>query len=133
MHLQNFFASAADIPSARALIASRRFEEGTPASSSAAASAPLVWQGEVTAANADQVWENTEAHILRQAASRREVVVDLASLRFLDSMGAGLMVRSRKLAQREGCKLTFTGAQPPVLNVLKLARLEEFVLGETDP
>ena len=132
MHLQNFFASAADISSARELIASRRLEEGTPAGVTGVASSPLVWQGEVTAANAAQVWESTEAHILRQAASGRDVVVDLAALRFLDSTGAGLMVRSRKVAHREGRKLTFTGAEPEVLNVLRLARLDEFVLGEND-
>lgn len=132
MHLQNFFASAADIPSARALITSRRLEEDTPARSLVAAGAPLVWQGEVTTANADQVWESTEAHILRQTASGQDVVVNIAGLRFLDGPGAGLMLRSRKLAHREGRRLTFTGAQPAVLNVLRLARLEEFVLGETD-
>ena len=131
MHLQKFFTSAPDLPAARELIASRRFEEAAPARSPGGAGAPLIWQGEITAANAAAVWAVTEAHILRQTVAGRDVVVDLAALRFLDSSGAGLMVRARKLAQREGRQLTFTGAQPAVLNVLRLARLEAFVLGET--
>ena len=94
----------------------------------AAALNPLVWQGEITAANAELVWRRTEAHVRTLTVARRDVVIDLAAVRFLDSTGAGLMVRARKLAQRDGCQLTFI--QPPevVRNVLRLARLEEFLL-----
>jgi N-acetylglucosaminyldiphosphoundecaprenol N-acetyl-beta-D-mannosaminyltransferase len=131
MHLQNFFAAAPDLTAARELIAARRREECVPARPrTAAALNPLVWQGEVTAANAGQVWARTEAHVLALTAARRDVVIDLAAVRFLDSTGAGLMLRARKLAQREGFQLTFAHPTPAVLNVLRFAGLEEFLLGE---
>jgi N-acetylglucosaminyldiphosphoundecaprenol N-acetyl-beta-D-mannosaminyltransferase len=128
MHLQNFFASAADIPAARELIATRAREEISPAAAPPPPSI-LRWQGEVTAANAGQVWATTESHILAHSAAHDHVTIDLSAVRFMDSSGAGLMVRARKLAQRHGCKLTFLNPQLPILNVLRIARLEEFVLG----
>lgn len=129
MHLQNFFAAAPDIAAAQELIAARVREESVPANPRmAAALNPLVWQGEITTANADVVWSRTEAHVRTLTASQRDVVIDLGAVRFLDSTGAGLMVRARKLAQRENCKLTFTNPPEVVLNVLRLARLEEFLL-----
>ena len=57
--------------------------------------------------------------------------IDLTRVRFIDSSGLGVMVRTKKLAQRHGTKLVFTGLTPPVRNVLQLARLEEFLLGYT--
>jgi N-acetylglucosaminyldiphosphoundecaprenol N-acetyl-beta-D-mannosaminyltransferase len=128
MHLQNFFASATDIPTARELIATRAREEISPATARPPPST-LRWQGEVTAANAANVWATTESHILSHSTTHELVTIDLAAVRFMDSSGAGLMVRTRKLAQRHGCRLTFLNPQPAVLNVLRLARLEEFVLG----
>lgn len=129
MHLHNFFAAAADIPAALELIAQRAREVVAPAAPRiAAALNPLLWQGEITAANAELVWRRTEAHIRTLIAAQREVVIDLAAVRFLDSTGAGLMVRARKLAQRDNCPLTFTHPPEVVLNVLRLARLEEFLL-----
>lgn len=132
MHLHNFFATAPDIAAARELIAARLREASSPAHPRvAAAFNPLVWQGEITAANAEVVWRRTEAHVRSLAAARREAIIDLAAVRFMDSTGAGLMMRARKLAQREGCRLAFTNAPEEVRNVLRLARLEEFVLEPT--
>ena len=42
----------------------------------------------------------------------------------------GIMVRARKLSLLHSVRLNFTGVQPPVENVLKLARLNEFLLEE---
>lgn len=134
MHLDPFFATAADIPAARDLIASRAREAGVPATARVAAALnPLIWQGEITAANAEVVWQRTETHIRALASARRDVEIDLAAVRFLDSTGAGLMVRARKLAQRDNCRLTFTNPPEVVLNVLRLARLEEFLLEKPSP
>lgn len=134
MHLYKFFATAPDISAARALIAARAREANAPAQARiATAMNPLVWQGEITAANAAVVWQRTEAHVRALAAAGRDAVIDLAAVRFLDSTGAGLMVRARKLAQRNNCGLTFTHPPEIVLNVLRLARLEEFLLTETVP
>ena len=129
MHLQNFFASAADIPTARELIATRQGEESSPTTLRPTPNSPLRWQGEITAANVGQVWAATESYIQAHANNQSDVAIDLTAVRFMDSSGAGVMVRARKLAHRQGCKLIFTNAQPAILNVLRLARLEEFVFG----
>ncbi|MDB6017040.1 MAG: Anti-sigma-factor antagonist and glycosyl transferase [Pedosphaera sp.] len=132
MHLQDFFASAGDLAAAQQLIAARAVEQNVSLrTSSTQAAASLAWQGEIIAANAEEVWRLTEAQLASAtvAASGR-MVIDLSQVRFMDSTGLGIMVRARKLAQRQGIKLAFTGVQPAVQNVLRLARLEAFLLGE---
>jgi anti-sigma B factor antagonist len=128
MKLQNFFASAPDFPSAQQLIEARTREEaGAVRLRTPAALNPLLWQGEITAANAKEVWATTEAHLASK--QRRELVIDLSGVRFMDSTGLGVMVRAKKLALREHVKLEFIHLQPAVKNVIQLARLEEFLLG----
>src|SRR5690242_6272608 len=68
---------------------------------------------------------------MKTPALRSELTIDLGSVRFLDSSGLGIMVRAKKQAQRHGTRLCFTGLQPPVRNVVQLARLEEFLLGNS--
>ncbi len=131
MHLQDFFASAPDFASAQRLIETRNLEQNQVVSTNPTKAAEtLVWQGEITAANAEQVWQLTEKQITSSDASTQRVVIDMAQVRFIDSTGVGLMIRARKLAQRQGAHLKFTGTQPAVQNVLRLARLEAFLLGE---
>jgi N-acetylglucosaminyldiphosphoundecaprenol N-acetyl-beta-D-mannosaminyltransferase len=127
MQLQNFFASAPDLASAQELIAARgREETGAVRLRSPAAVNPLLWQGEITAANAKEVWDSTETHLISK--QRRELVIDMSGVRFMDSTGLGMMVRAKKLAQREQVKLEFVHLQPAVQNVVQLARLEEYLL-----
>lgn len=126
MHLQNFFASAPDFASAQQIIEARTREQSNAVQPRSAAMNPLVWQGEITAANAQDVWRTTEAHLT--SSKRKELVIDLAGVRFIDSTGLGLMVRAKKLAQRESIRLAFVHLQPAVQNVIELARLEEFLL-----
>jgi N-acetylglucosaminyldiphosphoundecaprenol N-acetyl-beta-D-mannosaminyltransferase len=127
MQLQNFFAAAPDLASARELIAARAREQtGAVRLRSPAAINPLLWQGEITAANAQEVWNTTESHIASKR--RRELIIDLSGVRFMDSTGLGLMVRAKKFAQNEHVKLEFIHPQPAVQNVIHLARLDEFLL-----
>jgi N-acetylglucosaminyldiphosphoundecaprenol N-acetyl-beta-D-mannosaminyltransferase len=127
MRLQDFFDTASDLPSALALIAARMREQADAVQlRTPAAVNPLLWQGEITAANAPDVWQRTETHIA--ARHGRDLVIDMSSVRFMDSTGLGMMVRARKLAQREQVKLEFTHLQPAVQNVIHLARLEQFLL-----
>lgn len=127
MRLQNFFASAPDFASAQQLIEARMREQTNlvklPASP---ALNPLLWQGEITAANAKEVWKTTEAHLTSKL--RKELVIDMSGVRFIDSSALGIMVRAKKLAQREDVKLTFSSLQPAVENVIQLAQLQEFLL-----
>jgi anti-anti-sigma factor len=50
-------------------------------------------------------------------------------VRFIDSTGLGIMVRAKKLAQREQVKLEFIHPQPSVQNVVHIAKLEQFLFG----
>jgi anti-anti-sigma factor len=64
-------------------------------------------------------------------AGGREWTVDLAAVRFIDSTGLGLLVRLRKLCQKNKQTVHFTNLQPAIRNVLRIAQLEEFLLGIT--
>ncbi|MEY4386801.1 MAG: hypothetical protein RLY20_2084 [Verrucomicrobiota bacterium] len=129
MRLTNFFDAAPNMESAQSLITLRTQERaGAVSPSDDAPNSPLLWQGEITAANAEAVWELTQIHLLKQPG-RRELTVDMKAVRFLDTAGAGIMLRTRKFAHHQGIKLKFINVQPEVLNVLRVTRLEEFLLG----
>jgi N-acetylglucosaminyldiphosphoundecaprenol N-acetyl-beta-D-mannosaminyltransferase len=130
MHLENFFASAPDFDSAQRLIEARTLEQRQAVAANPDVVESVVWQGEITAVNAEQVWRLTERQLSSQAIPSQKWVIDLSHVRFIDSTGLGLMIRAHKLAQRRGGKLKFTGTQPAVENVLRLARLEALLLGE---
>jgi len=87
----------------------------------------IVWKGEVTAANVAQVWEQTDQAL---KAARRELIIDISGLRFIDSSGAGLMVKVKKAGAEADIHTVFQGAGKEVLNVLKLTRLDKFILAE---
>jgi len=90
---------------------------------------PLLWTGEVTAANAEEVWTATRAKLdLLHAAGEMHPSIDLSELRFIDSSGLGLMLRATRYAQNLGVKLRFTNPRDAVRNVLRMARLELFLL-----
>jgi N-acetylglucosaminyldiphosphoundecaprenol N-acetyl-beta-D-mannosaminyltransferase len=131
MRLEGFFAMAPDVAHAQELLLARAREcAAAVASDCDIQTEPLRWQGEITAANAEQVWNNCHSYLVHAAeSSRPEVVIDMSAVRFIDSSGLGVMVRTKKLAQRHGTKLVFTALQPAVLNVLHLSRMEEFLLG----
>jgi N-acetylglucosaminyldiphosphoundecaprenol N-acetyl-beta-D-mannosaminyltransferase len=133
MRINEFFLTAADLPSAQYLLQVRARERATAVTlRTAAAVTPLAWQGEITAANAGQVWENTRAY-LEAPRQERELTLDLSDVRFIDSSGLGLMIRAKRLAQKRGAKLVFKGIQPAVRNVMKIARLEEYLEYEAAP
>jgi N-acetylglucosaminyldiphosphoundecaprenol N-acetyl-beta-D-mannosaminyltransferase len=94
----------------------------------------LVWYGEITAVNADDVWERTRNYIEQAASVASEatepLVVDMSVVRFIDSSGLGLMVRVRKFSRQAGLTLRFTNLQSAVMNVIQIARLEEFLLDQ---
>lgn len=129
MRLTDFFQIAADEKCARRLLRDateqrRKHPRAEPRSTEGT----LVWRGEVTAANADSVWEYTLPY-LSATQARKIKTIDLSQVRFIDSTGLGLMVRAKKrsLAQQE--TLRFIGLQPAVRNVLSLSHLEDFLLG----
>lgn len=129
MRLWSFFLTADDVPAAEALLDDLRHSEMV-SSPDIPTGAKILWQGEVTAANSDQVWEATRAWLRAATTVPRPLGVDLGRVSFIDSTGLGLMVRARKEATTAGCTLRFENLQPAVQNVIHLARLESFLLGE---
>lgn len=89
----------------------------------------LVWAGELTAANAGRVWEESQAVFDGVVVGGQAMVADISGLKFVDSSGAGLMVKLKKEAIRRDIDLRFEGATGEVLNVLALTRLTGFLLG----
>jgi N-acetylglucosaminyldiphosphoundecaprenol N-acetyl-beta-D-mannosaminyltransferase len=140
MRLQDCFVSAPDAPTAYELLQSSEhcaavtLQDASPAKR-------LAWHGEITAANAQTVWAQTSPHLpaaippgstlltLGFQAFPFQLILDLSDVPFMDSSGLALLVRAKKAAQHAGSTLAFTGFQPPVLNVLRLAKLEPFLLG----
>jgi len=153
-HWEDFFACAADLPSAIHLLDARSREKKPVVNGPLSLSKRLFWRGEITAANIAEVWAPTQ-DFMRTAAvpaaelpnsncgdechsdtaaevtvthrTPAELVIDLSQVRFIDSSGLGLMVRVRKMAHRQAIALVFTGLQPAVRNVIHMARLEEFL------
>jgi anti-anti-sigma factor len=90
----------------------------------------LEWQGEVTAANAETVWNATSTEIRSRIPPPARFRIDLARLRFIDSTGLGVMIRARKFAREQGTRIVFTHAQANVRNVLRLSKMEAILLEE---
>jgi len=142
MRLDSFFDSAPTLSAAQRLIADRLREEretlprARSATDQRETETPqrgpcLFWRGEITAVNADTVWEQTRQRITNVAAWNHPPVnlsCNLQNVRFIDSSGLGVMLRSKRLARQHGLDLVFTSPQPAALNVLRLAHLEEFLL-----
>ena len=126
MHLKDFFTFAPDGPSAQALIQAVPAQPCTSASRTADTPC-LAWHGEITAANANDVWQYTEKYF-SQSPPATEWTVDLTQVRFIDSSGLGLMVRLNKLARSRGVRLQWAGINPAVRNVIQLAKLETVLL-----
>lgn len=131
MRLENFFLIANDMARAEQLIhASEPFLPVLFQPNYFPSKPSIFWQGEITAANADQVWRSTAHHISERAKNGSQFLIDLSALQFIDSTGVGLMLRAKKNALQQGLKIIFTGIQPGVRNVLHLAKAESFLLGE---
>ncbi|MEO7298137.1 MAG: WecB/TagA/CpsF family glycosyltransferase [Verrucomicrobiota bacterium] len=130
MRLREFFTIARDFSEAQRIL--KNTAETNPVllqKNYFPSKAALFWRGEVTAANADQVWEMTQAHIASRAKTKDPLQIDLSSLDFIDSTGAELMLRARKNAIQHGLKLHFVGTRTNVKSVLRLSKLESLVLG----
>lgn len=128
MRLERYFITAADVHEAREIIL-RRQEEARlcyqPVNFHP--TFPLVWRGEITAANAEAVWEQIEAELTAMSGTSQCVPIDLSELRFIDSTGVGLLARARKQSEQLGMELRFTEISPAVRNVLRMSRMESLL------
>ena len=129
MRLHDFFKHAPDVATAIEMARGHKEAEPVLIGAGPAHSMPvLLWHGEVTASNADEVWERTHHHLSNASQLNGALTVDLGHVSFIDSTGLAVMIRARKFAKQHAFHLTFTGLQPPVQNVLRLARMEDFLL-----
>jgi N-acetylglucosaminyldiphosphoundecaprenol N-acetyl-beta-D-mannosaminyltransferase len=130
MRLEDFFIVAPDLTAGRALLEERATAGEAQVLARTNGEAPnLAWRGEITAATGDRVWEQTKA-LLTGMAPERGWHIDLSEVRFIDSTGLGVMVRSKRLAHERKRELRFTNLQPAVRNVVQLAALEAALLDQ---
>jgi len=125
MRLNELFEIAEDANEARLLIETRASEKSALVLNGS--SRPLVWQGEITTLNADQVWQQTWKKINSAKTTRDEWVIDLSRVRFMDSSGIGVMARAKALAPQSGVRFRFTEPSPAVRSVLGTAKLESLL------
>jgi len=76
--------------------------------------------GELDIASA-QMLEATIADACEQGAS--EIVLDMAGIDFMDSMGLNAIIRGRELCEEHECALVLTPAQRPVQRVFETTNL----------
>ena len=130
MRLEEVFCIAADPEAARSAVRDREGDgEVRVAVGPGGVVESLEWCGDVTAANWEGVWRLTRPHLDDPRAVRAGLVISLARVRFVDSTGVRLMVRARREAQQRGVRIRFTGAGPTVVNVLRILRLDQLLLG----
>lgn len=132
LQLQDVFLIAGDWAEAQRLAAGCR--DGSPPVQLNGAARPLAWQGEITAANVDEAWQLTALYLRAIGGSRPACVIDLSRVPFIDSAGAGLMLRVSQWAARGlRTRILFAGARPDVRNVLRLLGLDRSLLLEGRP
>lgn len=131
MKLRDFFLVSPDVPAARKMLEEQAKASIVELSNISQSKLPaLIWRGELTAANAEEFWQMTNDHILARAMVQNTVAIDLSKLSFVDSTGLSVMIRCKKSAARNGVSLSFVGATENVRNVLKLSRLEDYLLSQ---
>jgi anti-anti-sigma factor len=88
----------------------------------------LVWDAEITAANAPDFHAWVLEH-WGHAPDACRLELDLEACPFIDSSGLGVLLRCRRLVvQRPGASFVLTAVHANVRNVLRLARLEAVFL-----
>jgi anti-sigma B factor antagonist len=60
-------------------------------------------------------------------ANLDELVLDLADLTYIDSVGIGLLVASRRRLESEGCGFALRNPGPSVRRLLEITGLEEYL------
>lgn len=63
---------------------------------------------------------------------RRDVLVDMARVAYIDSSGIASLVEAYQMARRNGTRFILAAVSQPALRVLQLARLDKvFAISET--
>ncbi|MGZ5569001.1 MAG: STAS domain-containing protein, partial [Limisphaerales bacterium] len=75
------------------------------------------------------VWKSTSDELMLRSTRDRRCFIDISGLHFIDTAGAGMMLRAKKTAQKQGVDLVFTGIRPAVRNVLELSKVDALIVG----
>jgi anti-anti-sigma factor len=130
MKLSALFVIATDLEQARARAVQIDSERKAPVQfHRPEQKSHLGWSGDVTASTIDGVWDRTAILLNARTQLDEEMSIDLENVRFLDSAGLGFMVRLRRMARQHGKDLRFVNPSEPVQRVVRLAKLESFLLG----
>jgi N-acetylglucosaminyldiphosphoundecaprenol N-acetyl-beta-D-mannosaminyltransferase len=131
MKLSGLFTKAPDWFEARSQAARLDNERKSPVQSVLRDTAPKIgWSGDVTAATVDAVWDRTALLLDAQAShAEAEMAIDLEKVSFVDSAGLGFMVRVQRMARQHGLSVRYVNPSEPVQRVVRMAKLEEFLLG----
>jgi N-acetylglucosaminyldiphosphoundecaprenol N-acetyl-beta-D-mannosaminyltransferase len=128
MRLSEFFTVVSSLDEARRLL-----REHSPPALVLKAATPfpeIAWRGELTAANAEEVWMATADHLSARSLAQRAIVIDLSQLTFIDSTGLSVMIRAKKFAARHDFSLLFASPTQNVRNVISLSKLEAYLLAQ---
>ena len=70
--------------------------------------------------------------ILASLEQSRPLLVELSGVAYIDSSGVASLVEGLQLAKKKGLEFCLAGVSQPVMNVLKLARLDRvFIIHAT--
>lgn len=128
MQLEDFFEVSETVEEALGSIAEKRREREQAVVPGRGEAVELRWVGDVTAVTGDGV-AAVALDVIEGKGAGGRLVVDLSGVTFVDSSGVGMMVKLKKAAKRRDVELVYEKATPVVLNVLKLTKLDEFLLG----
>ncbi|AVM73089.1 STAS domain-containing protein [Magnetospirillum gryphiswaldense] len=71
-------------------------------------------------------------HLMDLMFERRPVVVDMASVDYIDSSGIASLVEAYQMARKNGTRFILAAISAPAMRVLQLARLDKvFALADT--
>ena len=128
MRLDKFFHIAPNLTAAEQWVR-QRAGRSAPAVEEAGEDKAVWWEGEVTALHIDELREQM-SKVLDNREPGDMVIVDLSRVSFIDSSGLGLMISLKKRALSQGVTLAFRNPTEAVANVLKIAALDMYLLGE---
>lgn len=127
MKLDEFFSMEAGLAAAR--LRARMAPSGSRLQVQSQADALVVdWQGEITASTAGSIFEKTFVRLCVEPAGA-EAIIDLSRVEFVDSTGIGMMLRLKKQLWQRSLKITFRAPTAAVSNVLRMTKLESYLLG----
>jgi len=71
------------------------------------------------------VASDVKAQVFRRIDGRTDLVIDLSRLEFVDSAGLGVLVGAYKRVKQRGRRVAVAGAQPYVVRVMKIIKLDQ--------